>query len=59
MQLKAKRDDHFSFKSVIDSWDKCSDETINSGTIPSLDVVCTGSPVIIMLQKVNKQVLGI
>ena len=29
----------------------CSDEKINLGTILSYDVVCAGSPVIIMLQK--------
>ena len=42
---------HFSFQSVIDSWGIHSDENINSGTVLSYDAVCTGSPVIIMLQK--------
>ena len=34
-------------------------ENITSGAILSFDAVCAGSPVIIMLQKVNKQVYGI
>ena len=50
------RNGHFTFKSVIDSWGVSSDENVNSGVILSFDVVCVGSPVIIMLQKVNKQV---
>ena len=29
----------------------CSDENINSSAILSFDVVCVGSPVIIMLQE--------
>ena len=53
--MKAKRNDHFTFKSVIDSWDMHSDENINSGAILSFDVVYVDSPVIILLQK-NKQV---
>ena len=35
-----------------------SDETINSGAIISFDAVCVGSPFIIMLQKIKKQVKG-
>ena len=42
---------HFTFKSIIDSLGVCSNENINSGAILSFDVVCVGSPVIIMLQK--------
>ena len=42
---------HCTFEVVFDSWGTCSDENINSGAILSFDVVCMGSPVIIMLQK--------
>ena len=48
-----KRNGHFTFESVTDSWGSPPDEKINSGAILSFDVVCAGSPVIIM---VNKQV---
>ena len=46
--LKVKRNSHFTFESALDSWGTCSDENINSGTILSFDVICMGSPVIIM-----------
>ena len=39
------------FRRNINSWGMCSDENINFGAILSFDVVCMGSPVIIMLQK--------
>ena len=36
-------------KNKVFSWDVCSDENKKPGTILSLNVVCTGSPVVIML----------
>ena len=36
----------------------CSDKNVKYGAILSFDTVCVGSPVIIMLQTVNKQVEG-
>ena len=41
---------HCTFEVVFDSWGMRSDENIYSGAIRSFDVVCVGSPVI-MLQK--------
>ena len=35
-----------------------SDENNKSGIVLSFDAVCAGPPIIIMLQKVNKYVLG-
>ena len=52
-----KHNGHFTFESMIDS--VCSDKNINSGTILSSDVVCIGSPFIIMLLKKYKEKLGI
>ena len=48
----------FALESIINSWGAHSDEKINSGAILSFDVVCAGSPVIIMSQKkeINKYI---
>ena len=40
--------------SVINCLGEHSDKNINSGPVLSFDVVCTGSPVIAMLQKCKK-----
>ena len=53
--MKMKLSGHFTI-SVIDSWDACLDENNKLGTILSSDTICAGSPVIIMLRKVSKQV---
>ena len=47
---------HFA-NSVIDSWGTCSDENDKPGAIPSILMwyAYMGSPVITMIQKVNKQ----
>ena len=52
-----KLNGHFVI-SVIDSWGLCSDKNNRPGAILSSNGICLGSPVIIMLQKVNKQVEG-
>ena len=39
---------------LIDIWDTYSDKDVKSGAILSFDAVCMGSPVIIMLQKKQK-----
>ena len=49
-----KRNGCCTFEAVIDSLGTHSDENITSGAILSFDVVCMGSPVIIMLKKINK-----
>ena len=47
-----KRNGHFAI-SVIDNWGMHSDENNKLGAILSSNTVCVGSPVIIMLQKIN------
>ena len=47
---ESERNGHCTFKD-FDSCGVRSDENINSGVLLSFDVVCVGSPAIIMLQK--------
>ena len=50
---------HATFQPIINVWCVCSDDNFKSSAILSLDVVYTGSSVIMMmLYKVNKQVQG-
>ena len=57
--MKMNRNNHFTL-SVIDSWGICSDKyNKQPGAVLSLNAVCAGSQVIIILQKSKQSSIGI